>query len=262
MSRRPEVVYRFCIALGISLFRVLGLRRRVVGADAVPATGGAVLAITHFGYLDFGLTEWLVWVWRRRLVRFLVTKAAWDHPVAGPLLKAMRHIPVDRAASGSAYQHAVIALRAGELVGVFPESQVNLSWTVGALKTGAVRMAAEAGVPLIPMMIWGSHRVITKQHLVRLSEAWRAPVTIDIGEPIHVSRDQDVAACTQRLRDTLQGMLDQAQAGYPERPPAGAWWQPAHLGGAAPIPEPAAGPNVQTRPSPTPRQVVPHAQSR
>lgn len=239
MSRRPEVVYRFCIALGISLFRVLGLRRRVVGADEIPATGGAVLAITHFGYLDFALTEWLVWVRRRRLARYLVTKAAWDHPVAGPLLKSMRHIPVDRRAGSSAYQRAVAALRAGELVGVFPESQVNPSWTVGALKTGAVRMAAEAGVPLLPVVLWGSHRVITKRHPVRLREAWRAPVTIHVGEPIQVAMDQDVAASTQRLRESLQGMLDEAQATYPEQPHAGAWWQPAHLTGAAPIPVPA-----------------------
>lgn len=230
-------VYRLCILLGRAMFWVLGLRRRVVGGATIPAGSGAVLAITHFGYLDFALAEWLVWVQRRRLVRFLVTRAAWDHPVAGPLLAAMRHIPVDRKSGGDAYRRSVAALRSGELVGVFPEARVTLSWAVGALKTGAVRMAAEAEVPIIPVVIWGSHRVITKMHPVRLRAAWRAPIEILVGTPIRAPESCDVAASTRQLRDVLQSMLDAAQAGYPEKPRPGAWWQPAHLGGSAPTPE-------------------------
>lgn len=197
--------------------------------------------------MDFGLSEWMVWVQRRRLVRYLVTKVAWDHWAAGPLLKAMQHIPVNRRAGRAAYAMAVDKLRAGELVGVFPEAQVNLSWTVRSLKTGAVRMAAEAGVPIIPIAIWGGHRVITKKHPVRLREAWRAPVIFAVGEPMQVAADLDVQASTYDLHDRLQALVDQAQRAYPVRPPPGAWWQPAKLGGSAPTAQ-QVEPDLPARP--------------
>jgi 1-acyl-sn-glycerol-3-phosphate acyltransferase len=215
---RDEPLYRGLILFGRALFRGLGLRRVIQGGERLDRPGGAVLAITHFGYLDFALAEWAVWRCTGRMTRFLVTAAAFRHPLAGPVLRGMRHIPVDRAAGTAAYQRAVIALRAGELVGIFPEGQVNHD-DVGPLKTGAVRMAAEAGVPVVPIVVWGGQRILTKGRRFSLRRAWRSRIVIMVGEPIPpgtgAGRDAGTEAVVQDrtavLRSRLQELLAQAK---------------------------------------------------
>ncbi|MBG6240044.1 1-acyl-sn-glycerol-3-phosphate acyltransferase [Mycetocola sp. CAN_C7] len=238
-ARTREPVYTTAIAAGRLLFGALRLKPIVTGAENLPASGGAVLAITHFGYMDFALTEWMVWHRNRRRIRFLAKKGAFDKPVVGWLLRGMRHISVDMKAGGEAYSQAIAALEAGEILGVFPEAGVSASFTVRELKTGTVRMAAEAGVPIIPVAVWGGHRLLTKGHKPILSEARNVPVRFAIGAPLTVGADADVRETTAALRQTLQTLLDDAQASYPDAG-TGAWWQPAHLGGTAPTPEEAA----------------------
>ncbi len=250
------MVYRFVVLVGRAVLRLLGLRRHLVGAEHLPATGGAVLAITHFSYLDFVVTGWLTSRGDQRLVRFLATATAFRHPVAGPLMRAMRHIPVERDGGGTAYRVAVQRLRDGELVGVFPESRVTRSFTLLPFKAGAARMAAQAGVPLVPVVIWGTHRVSTRTHGFSLREAYGTPVEVRVGVALHPSVDDDPTAVTEQLRAAMAALLDEAQASYPVRAEPGSWWQPAHLGGGAPTPEAAllldAHDPVLRRPDPVP----------
>ncbi len=237
---RHEPVYSLAIGIGRVLFGgILRLKPVVSGIERIPKTGGAVLAITHFGYLDFALAEWVIWLHTRRRVRFLATRAAFETPVVGGLLRAMRHIPVDMKGGRAAYTDAVEALRSGELLGVFPEAGVSASFTVRELKTGTARMAAEAGVPIVPVVIWGGQLLKTKAHRTRIRDAFRAPLVVDVAPQIAVTAEDDPAEVTQRLRATMQARLDTAQAEYP-RSGAGQWWQPAHLGGGAPTPDAAA----------------------
>jgi 1-acyl-sn-glycerol-3-phosphate acyltransferase len=226
--------YRLIVALGGAFFRVLGLRRTVLGTEHVPAEGGAVLAISHFSYLDFALAEWAVWRDRRRYTRFLATAASFRHPVSGPLMRSMGHIPVHRDAGAGAFDAAVEALRRGEVVGVFPESRVSASFTLLPFKTGAVRMAAAAGVPVVPCVIWGSHRVLTRSRPTSLWRSRRTPVTIALGEPVRVGPDDRPEAVTEALRARMTALLEQAMDGYADVAEPGAWWVPAHRGGGAP----------------------------
>ncbi|MFC5930164.1 1-acyl-sn-glycerol-3-phosphate acyltransferase [Cryobacterium melibiosiphilum] len=237
--RNVEATYATAIAAGRSVFGLLRVKPGTSGLQRLPDSGGAVLAITHFGYLDFALVEWMMWQKNRRHIRFLAKKGAFRHPLVGRLLRAMRHISVDMTDGALAYSQAVAALRDGEVLGVFPEGGVNASFTVRALKTGAVRMAAEAGVPIIPVAVWGGHRLLTKNHKPSVREAFRVPVRFAIGEPIPVPRQADAAALTLELHTTLQGLVDALQTSYPADG-RGRWWQPAHLGGTAPTPEQAA----------------------
>jgi 1-acyl-sn-glycerol-3-phosphate acyltransferase len=235
-SARP---YAPAIIAGRGLFGFWGLKRRVRGAEHVPATGGAVLAMTHFGYLDFALVEWVTWLATRRRIRFMAKQGAFDKPVVGWLLRGMRHIAVDMSAGAAAYAKAVAALRQGELLGVFPEAGVSSSFTVRGLKTGAVRLAAEAGVPVIPVAVWGGQRLLTKRHRVGFFERFGVPVTFAFGSPVPVGADEDPKVATERLRTALQGLVDRLQREYPVDG-TGAWWQPRALGGTAPTPEEAA----------------------
>ncbi len=236
-GRTRDLVYRVIVACGTLLLRLLDVRREVRGAEHVPASGGAVLAISHFSYLDFVLAEWAVFGRHRRYTRFMATAASFRHPVGGPLMRAMHHIPVDRSKGASAYRHAVEALRAGELVGVFPETRVSRSFTLLPFKNGAARMAAQSGVPLVPCVIWGSHRVLTRTHRSTWRERRHRPVIISFGEPIEVAPYADPQVVTDQLRMAMETLLAQAQDDYPEQAEPGAWWQPAHRAGGAPTPE-------------------------
>lgn len=237
LAREP--VYTAAIAAGRGLFAFWRLKRRIVGADHLPDDGGAVIAMTHFGYLEFALIEWATWLHNRRRIRFMAKKSVFDKPMVGWLMRGMRHIPVDMSSGGAAYAAAVEALRRGELIGVFPEAGVSASFTVRDLKTGAARLAAEADVPIIPVAVWGGHRLMTKNRSVRMRERFGVPVHYEIGEPLRVGPADDAVVATATLRDRLQSMVDHLQATYPVDG-SGRWWQPRHLGGTAPTPQEAA----------------------
>jgi 1-acyl-sn-glycerol-3-phosphate acyltransferase len=197
------------------------------------------MAINHIGYMDFTYAG-LAARPAGRLVRFMAKQEVFTHKVSGPLMRGMHHIPVDRDAGAGSYRHAVAALRDGEIVGVFPEATISRSFELKEFKAGAARMAAEAGVPLLPTVIWGSQRVWTKDHPRRLGRT-RVPITVMIGEPLRVDRDADAVAATEALRARMERMLHEAQETYVDRPagPQDSWWQPARLGGTAPTPDEA-----------------------
>jgi 1-acyl-sn-glycerol-3-phosphate acyltransferase len=229
-----EIVYPPVIGLAKAMFRVLDFKIEITGAQHIPTTGGAVLASNHVSYLDFifcGLGAQP----SQRLVRFMAKKSVFTHKVSGPLMRGMHHIPVDRGAGSSAFLAAIAALAGGEVVGVFPEATISESFTVKQLKSGAARLAHDAGVPLIPMAVWGPHRLWTKGHPKDLTKR-HVPVVISIGEPLVASDNMEATTAELKLR--LSALLDAAQRAYPDQPagPEDSWWLPAHLGGTAPLP--------------------------
>jgi 1-acyl-sn-glycerol-3-phosphate acyltransferase len=243
----PEIVYPPVVAAAKLMFRVLDLRLRVIGGEHVPISGGAVLASNHISYLDFifcGLGAQQ----SGRLVRFMAKQEVFAHPVGGPLMRGMRHIPVNRRAGAGAYGAAVSALRAGEVVGVFPEATISRSFTVKELKNGTARMARDAGVPILPVALWGTQRLWTKGRPRNLTRR-HTPITILVGKPIDTAGYADQTSVMAELRTRLGALVDQAQREYPETPssPEESWWQPAHLGGTAPTPEEAAALDARGR---------------
>jgi len=235
-----ELVYPPVIMAAKLMFRVLDNRIRVEGTEHIPSTGGAVIACNHVSYLDFifcGLGARPA----KRLVRFMAKKEIFSNRIAGPLMRGMHHISVDRGAGLASYREAVERLKAGEVVGVFPEATISRSFTVKDIKSGAVRMAAEAGVPVVPMALWGTQRLWTKGRPKDLTKR-HVPISILVGEPMHPKADEDAEVLSKDLRVRMSALVDRVQAGYPEKPASDdeRWWLPAHLGGTAPTPEEAA----------------------
>ncbi|WP_424534459.1 lysophospholipid acyltransferase family protein [Sphaerisporangium viridialbum] len=232
-----DILYPLVIGTARGLFKALDLKIEVNGAERVPRSGGAVLVSNHVSYLDFIFVGYGAHP-SRRLVRFMAKKEVFSNRISGPLMRGMRHIPVDRSAGAGAYGSAVAALRAGEVVGVFAEATISRSFTIKDIKNGAVRMASQAEVPLIPVTVWGTQRMWTKGCPKALTRR-HVPITVDVGEPLFPKPGQDIAELADGLRTRMSEQLDRAQRSYPEIP-QGVWWQPAHLGGTAPTPEEAA----------------------
>jgi 1-acyl-sn-glycerol-3-phosphate acyltransferase len=235
---RRDRPYRVVIRVFLVVLKLFGFRFDVRGSEHLPRQGGAVIASNHVSYFDFTYLE-LGALPQHRLVRFMAKASVFDNRYAGPVMRAMQHIPVDRTAGVAAFDEAVRALQDGQVVGVFPEATISSSFTVQDLKAGAARMAVLAGVPIVPAALWGGHRVATKNRRVSLRRG--VPVTVLFGEPIVPEPGERTQAVLRRTRAAMADLLDQAQRAYPDAPAddADRWWLPAHLGGTAPTPEEA-----------------------
>ena len=218
-------------------FRLLGQRIIMTGTEHVPREGGVLIACNHIGYVDF-VYGGLAANPSGRLVRFMAKREIFDHPVGGPLMRSLHHIEVDRGEGLASFRTAVDFLQQGEAVGIFPEATISRSMDLKEFKTGAVRIAAEAGVPIVPVILWGTQRMMTKDHPRDFSRG--KTISLSVGEPMHPDGSDPVGQ-TAQLRDRMSSMLDDAIAAYPadEQPP-GSWWVPARHGGSAPTPEEAA----------------------
>ena len=143
-----EPAYGTVIAGVRLLWRTQGLKFTITGAEYLPSTGGAVVAINHTGYLDFTFAGLPFYNHSpRRLIRFMAKQEVFDHKVTGPIMRKLRHIPVDRSSGAPSFDAAVRALQAGELVGVYPEATISRSFELKEIKSGAARMAIAADVP-------------------------------------------------------------------------------------------------------------------
>ena len=217
-------------------FKALGLKFVMSGTEHVPTSGGALLAINHISYVDFVLAGFAA---QRsgRLVRFMAKREAFDHKISGPVMRSLHHISVDRSDGIGSYREALRYLKAGEVVGIFPEATISRSFEIKEIKNGAVRMATRADVPLIPVVLWGTQRMMTKDHPRDFSRG--KTIAISVGEPMHPTGADPVAE-TAELHARMSGLLDAAIRAYPaEEQPPGSWWLPAAYGGSAPTPEEA-----------------------
>jgi 1-acyl-sn-glycerol-3-phosphate acyltransferase len=219
------------IQLARLVWRAQGLKFTVSGVENLPVTGGAVVAINHTSYFDFtfaGLPAYKQG--RGRKVRFMAKKEVFDSKVTGPIMRSLRHIPVDRDSGAASFEEACLRLKEGELVGVYPEATISRSFEIKEFKSGAARMAIAADVPIIPHIVWGAQRIWTKGHPKTM---WRpkVPISIALGEPIYPTLPP--AELTALLHSRMQHLLERTQDAYGQHP-AGEFWVPHRLGGGAP----------------------------
>ena len=238
-ANRDEAVEKFyqgLVGFARRLMRAANIEVTVIGAENIPAESGALLAGNHTGYADFILMGTGPYLHGERLVRFMAKKSVFDVPVLGWLLKLMKHVPVDRAHGGASIAPAVQMLREGNLVGIFPEATISRSFELANFKTGAARIAHQAGVPLVPCVMWGSQRIWTKD----LPKHFRdVPVIVRYGEPVALTGDAE--ADTVELKRQMQLLLDASRSEYASlyTDGAGEAWMPVALGGTAPTLEEA-----------------------
>lgn len=229
-----ELVYTPVVGGFKLVWKSLGIKFKFYGQENLPKQGGAVLASNHVSYLDFAFIGTGA-LHLKRYIRFMAKKAAFDNKIAGPLLRGMKHISVDRESGSASFVSALRALRDGEIVGIFPEATISTSFEIKGMKSGAVRLAIGAQVPVIPVVIWGSQRIWTKG-VPRDFRRKNVPIHISYGEAIYFAKDADVEMSETLLRNKMIEMLLEVQEKYPDSH-VGQRWAPQRLGGTAPAPD-------------------------
>ncbi len=236
-GKRRDLTYPPIILAAKTGFRALGQDIRITGHHHVPRQGGVLLAVNHIGYVDF-VYGGLAANPSGRKVRFMAKRELFDHRWTGPLMRSLHHIEVDRADGEASLRTALDYLGAGEAVGIFPEATISRAMELKEFKTGAVRIAAGAGVPVVPVILWGTQRMMTKDHPRDFSRG--KTISISVGAPLRPTGDDPVAE-TAELREVMSSMLDDAIRAYPRsEQPEGSWWLPRRHGGTAPTLEEAA----------------------
>jgi 1-acyl-sn-glycerol-3-phosphate acyltransferase len=141
-----------------------GARVKVVGLENVPSQA-AVFVANHSSYLDIPA----IWGYIPVQFRIMAKRSLFYVPFMGWFLSRAGHIPVDRENSRAALANinrAADKLRAGCSLVVFPEGHRSVDGVLQEFKNGGFKLAQKAGVPIVPVTIIGSHRVLKKDSLV------------------------------------------------------------------------------------------------
>ena len=208
MTLVDRIVYTTCrtliVWIGAVVFRV-----RVEGRENVPRSGGCVIAPVHRSNLD---TPILGYITRRRM-RYMGKDTLWKHKAMAWFVSALGGFPVVRGtADREALRSCQAVLERGEPLVMFPEGTRQSGPVVKEIFDGPAFVASRAGVPIVPVGIGGSERVMPKgSKLIRPKK-----IVIIVGKPIlppHVEGRvprRVVSELTEQLHASLQQLFDEA----------------------------------------------------
>jgi 1-acyl-sn-glycerol-3-phosphate acyltransferase len=197
---------------------------RISGLEHLPERGAVLLAPNHLSVLD-PLVVASVADRRHRRVRFMAMAELFRSPATRVLLRGLGHIPVPRKtdAARSSLTAALTALGWGECVGIFPEGGLSRDLEPRAGQTGAARLARWSAVPVVPVGLWGTQRVLAPGRRADLRH--RVCVAVSIGPALFVGGDDDLHEATDRIMTAICAEVARARTGYPIPPPGeDAWW--------------------------------------
>jgi putative phosphoserine phosphatase / 1-acylglycerol-3-phosphate O-acyltransferase len=185
----------------------------IAGTENIPRRGPAIVAANHRSYFDptaYGLAVFEA----GRNPRGLGKKELFDAPVVGTLMRLSGAICVDRKRSGrAAFQEAEQALRNGEVLIIAPQGTIprGESFFDPHLrgKTGAARLAAATGAPVIPLGLWGTEQVWPRSaRLPNLTNVLHPPtVRVRVGPPVRGLTGTDFQADTERIMTAITALL-------------------------------------------------------
>jgi len=171
--------------------------------EYIPASGGVIIAANHQTYLDpFWIASQV-----KRPVRFLAWDAAFNWPVVGYFLRLVGAWPLQLEGSDPApIRRSIQWVSEGGAVVIFPEGgRGNEDGTMRRFKPGAVRMAMEAGVPILPVTVRGGERVWPSNR--RFPGLGSVEI---IYHPLFVvdqKPDEEPKACARRATQELQAII-------------------------------------------------------
>lgn len=179
------------------------------GVENIPKEGGVIIAANHQSYLD---PFWLS-LPVKRPVRYLAWSVALNWPVVGRMVRSLGAWPLHVEGSDpAAIRRTLQWLRNGGAIVIFPEgARGNPDGSMVRFKGGAIRMALEAGVPILPVTIRGANRVWPSGR--RLPGLGKVDVIFHPIYEVNQHEDEETRACARRETDTLAGIIGSALAG-------------------------------------------------
>lgn len=188
------------------LYRLL-FRLRIEGLDRIPPSGPAILAPNHVSVLD-PIAVALATSERGRPVRFLAAAEFFAHPLWGWGLRRTKHIPVRRGTRDlAALGQLQDVLRRGGLAGIFPEGRVGRGDVPLRGRSGLVRAAGAARVPILPVGVWGT-QARWPVGGPRFTRPLRVPVAVVMGDAIHVPEDASSSAVLREVTREVMGSIE------------------------------------------------------
>jgi 1-acyl-sn-glycerol-3-phosphate acyltransferase len=210
-------------------------RLHIAGREHVPATGAFVVAPNHYSEVDpliTGIAMWKV----GRMPRYLAKASLFRVPVIGWLLRRSGQVPVERAASGKASEALAGAKKAageGHAVVIYPEGTLTRDpdlWPMRG-KSGAVRIALQENLPVIPLAHWGAQAIMPR-YARKLSLFPRKDVHLLFGAPVdlddlrgHTLDPETLIVATDRVMNAITALLEEIRG---EKAPAERWDPAAH----------------------------------
>jgi len=179
--------------------------------DKIPSEGAAITVFNHRSYFDPTVMG-LLFAKAGRNLRGLGKKEVFDVPIIGTLMRGMGGVRVERSSgSDEPLQAAAAALEGGEVVMLAPEGTIprGPAFFNPELKGrwGAAKLAAQTGVPVIPVGLWGTELVWPRSaRLPNMNPANRPKVTATVGDPIELGR-KDPDADTRKIMAALVDLL-------------------------------------------------------
>ncbi len=168
--------YCFFRGLALIIFKV-SFRIKIRGKGNIPSKGPVVLASNHLSYLDPIV---LVLVTPRRM-NFMAKEELFKNSLFRLLITQLGAFPLKRERwDRSAYQRALAVLKGGGVLILFPEGTRSRDGKLGHLREGAVRIALRAGVPLVPVVIGGTDKILPRgKRIIRLGK-----IKVQVGKPL------------------------------------------------------------------------------
>lgn len=227
--REKTLLWHAIAALLLPLLTIMS-RYPVIDGEKLPKTGAFILAPNHYSEIDPVIMGRFMWK-LGRVPRFLAKASVFKVPVLGAVLRWSGQIPVEREGRGrsDAPLKAAQQLVERELaVIIYPEGSLTRDpdlWPMRG-KSGAVRMALTAGVPIIPAAHWGTQQIMAR-YSKKISFFPRKTIYCKIGDPVDLSdlvgRPLDQATLnegTERVMAAIAALLGDLRE---ETPPAERW---------------------------------------
>jgi 1-acyl-sn-glycerol-3-phosphate acyltransferase len=196
----PDPVYWSGLKGVLFFVRLVGVRLRVSGVERIPS-GVCLFAANHTSSAD---PPAIVGAIPRRIA-ILLKESLFRWPIVGQAFRSAHFIPVNRSSHEDAVtsvEKATEALRAGQSFLIYPEGTRSPDGRLQRFKKGAVVMAIKAGIPIVPMICVGAHKVMEKRSLV----IHPGEIHVEFLEPI------DATAYSVDERDSLNDRLHAAMA--------------------------------------------------
>jgi 1-acyl-sn-glycerol-3-phosphate acyltransferase len=205
-----NIAFRFGAAVMRPILNFI-VKRDWRGGEKLPKSGPAIVVCNHISYLD-PLTFSHFLYNNGRAPRYLGKESVFKIPVIGFIIKSAGQIPVKRESKDAVlgYEHAIAVLKAGHLLGVYPEGTLTRDPNLWPMKgkTGVARLALQTDVPIYPCASWGPQEVIPPYGR-RFKLFPRTKVTVLMGDPVDLSKWKGKSSDPVAVEEATEAIMDE-----------------------------------------------------